>query len=257
MKTRQLLLVISGFLTLFLASSLPFDDPVWHHVHLRVPDLGEGAKWYSKYMEGEARRTSAGFGETTINFFRAEGEFKGSSGSSVDHIGWSFRDLDAKMKEFGEAGIRILSQPRSIGSIKYAYIEDQWGTKIEVLQDAGHLGFHHVHIYTTDPGTTRDWYKDVFGGRTISYLGSITALDYGAAKLFFRGQARITKIAPTEGRSLDHIGFSVANLDTAAAKIKEKGVIFTEEPRTLRGTLKISYLEGPDGVRIEILQLGS
>ena len=121
------------------------------------PDPGEGAQWYSKYMEGEARRTSAGFGETTINFFRAEGEFKGSSGSSVDHIGWSCERSGCKdERSSGEAGIRILSQPRSIGSIKYAYIEDQWGTKIEVLQDAGHLGFHHVHIYTTDPETTRE-----------------------------------------------------------------------------------------------------
>lgn len=256
MKTKHFLLVISGFLMLFLASTLPVDDPVWHHVHLRVPDPVEGAEWYSKYMEGEARRTSARFGETSINFFRAEGEFKGSSGSSIDHIGWSFRDLDAKMKEFEEAGIKILSQPRSIGSVKYAYIEDPWGTKIEVMQDAEHLGFHHVHIYTANPGTTRDWYKDIFGGRSISYLGSIPALDYGAAKLFFRSQARLTQIAPTEGRSIDHIGFSVTDLDATAEKIKEQGVTFTEEPYTLRGTLKISYLEGPDGVRIEILQLG-
>ena len=162
-------------------------------------------------------------------FFVRKENLKGAQEARSTISAGLVRDLDAKMKEFGEAGIRILSQPRSIGSIKYAYIEDQWGTKIEVLQDAGHLGFHHVHIYTTDPETTRDWYKDVFGGRTISYLGSITALDYGAAKLFFRGQARITQIAPSEGRSLDHIGFSVANLDTAAEKIKEKGVIFTEE----------------------------
>ena len=123
MKKVQIFLVFSGFLTLFVASSLPFDDPVWHHVHLRVPEPSEGAEWYSKYMEGEARRTSARFGKTNINFVRGEGEFKGSSGSAVDHIGWSFRDLDEKMKEFEEAGIKILTQPRTIGSVKYAYIE--------------------------------------------------------------------------------------------------------------------------------------
>ena len=255
MKKIQLFFVASVFLSLFVASSLPFDDPVWHHVHLRVPDRAEGAEWYAKYMEGEERRTSARFGKTNINFFQAEGDFKGSTGSAVDHIGWSFRDLDAKMKEFEEAGINILAQPRTIGSVKYAYIEDPWGTKIEVMQDADHLGFHHVHIYTTDPESTREWYKEIFGGRAMSYLGSIPALDYGAAKLFFRSQARLTQIAPTEGRSLDHIGFTVLDLEATAESIREKGNKFTEEPHVLRGTLKISYLEGPDGVRIEILQL--
>ena len=38
----------------------------------------------------------------------------------VDHIGFSFQDLDAKMTEFKAAGIKVLAEPRQVMDFKFA-----------------------------------------------------------------------------------------------------------------------------------------
>src|ERR1017187_6809174 len=61
---------------------------------------------------------------------------KPSSGRAVDHVGFSFADVDAKMKEFETAGIKIVTPAREVhGLFKLGFVEDPWGTNIEVVQD--------------------------------------------------------------------------------------------------------------------------
>ena len=62
--------------------------------------------------------------------------------------------------------------------------------------------------------------------------------------------------APTKGRSIDHLGFSTPNLDAAAEALKAKGVTFSLDPIPYRN-LRISFIDGPDGVLIEYLQPAS
>ena len=70
-----------------------------------MPDPAAAATWYEKYFG--ARRLPEGpdrlmFGSTRFLFMR-KADAKPSSGSVVDHLGFSFPDLDAKMKEFEAA----------------------------------------------------------------------------------------------------------------------------------------------------------
>ena len=229
----------------------------WHHVHLTAPDPGEASAWYAKYLGGEKmeRGDGAQFGDTLLLFFRKQGEFEGSVGTGIDHIGFSFPDLAAKMTEFEEAGIKITQEARDAGGrFKYGFIEDPWGTKIEVMEDSDTLGFHHIHLSSADPAATFDWYISAFGGEKTRYKGMLDAVLYG--KVWLLIQRARGEIAPTQGRSVDHIGWSVADLDAAATELKEKGVTFSMDPRPYRN-LRISFIEGPDGVRIEFLQLAT
>lgn len=59
--------------------------------------------------------------------------------------------------------------------------------------------------------------------------------------------------AGPDGRSVDHLGFSFAGLDAEAARLMAMGVTFTMDPRPF-GPLKTSFIEGPAGVRIEVVQ---
>jgi len=67
--------------------------------------------------------------------------------------------------------------------------------------------------------------------------------------------------AATQGRAIDHLGWGLPDLDAAAAIIKSKGVDFAMEPRPFTNPLgqemKISFVIGPDDVRIEIVQPGT
>jgi len=207
-------------------------------------------------MEGAVAEFAPGskaavFGQTWVLFFQRPEGFAGSAGSTIDHVGWSFSDLDAKMKGFEAAGIKILAPARQLGPIKFGFIEDPWGTKIEVMQDPELLGFHHVHLHATDPEAMLQWYVDAFGGEITRYGGFLPAVRYGPMWLI--AQRQTEEKAATQGRSIDHIGFSFPDLDAAAETLKAQGVTFTMEPRPFRD-LRIAFIEGPSGVRIELVQ---
>ena len=84
------------------------------------------------------------------------------------------------------------------------------------------LGFHHIHLHSSDVEGTIAWYQE----------------------------------APTKGRSIDHLGFSTPDLDAAAEALKAKGVTFSLDPMPYRN-VRISFIDGLDGVRIEYVQPAS
>ena len=54
---------------------------------------------------------------------------------------------------------------------------------------------------------------------------------------------------------VDHIGISVENLDDAIAKLRREGVTVTDEPKSIAGgKVKFAFIEGPDKMRIEIIE---
>src|SRR5215212_4167935 len=78
----------------------------YHHVHLNATDPAAAAKWYADNLGGQAKKigffSAVGFGKITIIFFQAKPGFEGSVGSAVDHIGFSYKDIEAKLKELAE-----------------------------------------------------------------------------------------------------------------------------------------------------------
>ncbi len=229
----------------------------YHHMHLTAPDPVEGAEWYAKHFDGTLiQKDRCMIGDIAFLFFKKSGEFPGSVGSSVDHIGFSVEDIDATMKGFEEAGVKILSGVRELPGLKIAFIEDPWGTKIEMVQDPELLGFHHIHLHSADVDGTIAWYQEAFGGEAFETFKGlpIKGVDYGNVLVMVQRSGE--EKAPTKGRSIDHLGFSTPDLDAAADALKAKGVNFSLNPVPF-GKLRISFIDGPDGVRIEYVQPAS
>ena len=112
--------VLGAFAGSAAAQTLPYD-----HIHLNVPDPAAAANWYEKYFGGR-RITEAPdrimFGSTRLLFLK-KADAKPSAGSAIDHVGFSFADLDAKMKEFEAAGIKIVTPTREVpGLFKLAFV---------------------------------------------------------------------------------------------------------------------------------------
>src|SRR6202047_658925 len=161
------------------AQTFPYD-----HIHLNVPDPAAAANWYEKNFGGR-RITEAPdrimFGSTRLLFIK-KADAKPSSGSAVDHIGFSFSDLDAKMKEFEGAGVKIVTPARDVpGLFKLAFVEDPWGTRIEVVQDPDLLGLHHVHLRGPNTDEVFSWLLAKFGGQRTQFKGRLDAIKYSAA----------------------------------------------------------------------------
>jgi catechol 2,3-dioxygenase-like lactoylglutathione lyase family enzyme len=64
-----------------------------------------------------------------------------------------------------------------------------------------------------------------------------------------------TEIESTKGRVVDHVGFSFDNIEKALIKMRKDGVKVTDETRLLAGTkVKTAFIEGPDKIRIELVE---
>jgi catechol 2,3-dioxygenase-like lactoylglutathione lyase family enzyme len=203
----------------------------YDHVHLAAPDPEKTREWYIRHMGGKPsdddgnvvppdKAGRVAFDRITFIVQKAP-TAQPSSGSVIDNIGFSFADLDAKMKELEAAGIKVDAPVREMpGLWKHAVIEDPWGVTIELVQDPGSLGFHHIALRVPDPEGSLKWYVDAFGGERIKMKGRIDAVKYGNIWLVvLKGDG----VAPSQGHAIDHLGFRPTSLDAAAVGLKAKG----------------------------------
>ena len=241
--------------TLFLLATPVLAGAPYHHMHLTATDAAEAAAWYNLHMGGELVRDGQGvlYDDVLVIWFKKEAGFAGSDGSSVDHIGFSFSDLGARMASYEAAGVKILSEVRDVrGLFKFAFVEDPWGTKIEVMEDHDTLGFHHIHLKGPEPEKIFGWYESSFGGERTQYKGLLPALLYDDVWLLVQDSGE-EEMEATRGRAIDHLGWGFTDLNAAAEELKAKGVTFTMDPRPFRN-FKIAFVEGPGGVNIELVE---
>ena len=232
-------------------------EPILDHIHLNVPEPAKAVEWYQKYFGGTPMKEAPDrlmLGDTRLIFLRND-KGQPSAGSALDHLGFSFADLDARMKEFEAAGIKVVTPVRDVpGLFKLGFVEDPWGTRIEVVQDPEKLGLHHVHLRGADPAAVLAFYKEKFAGDSAKLKDRLDGLKLsGVWLLVQRGEA-----TPSEGHAIDHIGFRTSNLAAKTTELKAQAVKFTTEPRPLTlasGTIvNFAYLEGPAGAKVELVQ---
>ena len=64
-----------------------------------------------------------------------------------------------------------------------------------------------------------------------------------------------TAFETTEGRVVDHVGFSFDNLADALERMRKDGIRVTQEIETaFHGKVKYAFIEGPDKIRIELVE---
>jgi catechol 2,3-dioxygenase-like lactoylglutathione lyase family enzyme len=258
LSTAFVSFAVGAFTGSAAAQTFPYD-----HVHLNVPDPAVAANWYEKYFGGHRAPEAPDrllYGSTRLLFIK-KADAKPSSGSAIDHIGFSFADLDGKMKEFEAAGIKIVTPAREVtGLFKLGFVEDPWGTRIEVVQDPELLGLHHIHMRGPNPDDVFTWLLAKFGGERAKLKGRIDGIKYSSAGfsdmwiLVQKGDSE-----PSEGHAIDHIGWrSTGALAKTIDDLRGKGVTVLTEPRPLPmptgPTINFSYVAGPAGAKIEIVE---
>ena len=242
----------------------------YHHVHITASAPSEGVRWYEQHMDCEpvADRSDAADCAGVELVFVVQPAIGSTQGTGVNHIGFSYPDLTAKMAELEAVGVRgsgVRMQRFPDGStlrdvpglFKLGFVFDPWGTRIEMVEDPERLGFHHIHLSATDPAATLAWYQDVFGGETASLKGRLDGLLFDDVWVLVSEAESIP--ATTQGRAIDHIGFSVPDLDAAAADMRRKGIVFQTEPEVPEGgrtSAKRAFIVGPDNVRLAVVETG-
>lgn len=229
---------------------------LFDHIHLAAPDQAQAVEWYRRHFgavptpEGPDR---AMLGPTRLIFQKSDAP-KPSRGSVLGLIGFSVADLDGTVKRLQAAGVTLVMPAMMMQGIRTAQVVDPWGTLIDVVQDEGRLGLHHVGLVAADPGALLTWFATAFGGKVTTFRGASDGINFGGVWLFAaRGTGE-----PSLGHAIDHIGFRPANVDNAVTALKAMNVKVTTEPRPLMlpsGTaMRLAFVEGPYGVRIELVQ---
>lgn len=235
----------------------------YDHVHINVPDPAAGANWYEAHFGGKRISEAPDrlmYGSTRFMFLKLA-DAKPSAGSAIDHVGFSVANLEATLKKFEAGGVKITTPMREVeGLFRLAFIEDPWGTRIEVVQDPELLGLHHIHMRHPDPEQGFGWLLANFGGERTKLKGRIDAVKYHAPGfstmwiLITKGDAQ-----PSIGHAIDHIGWrSTKPLADTLAELAAKGVEKTSEPRPLAlpngPSINFAYVAGPAGARIELVE---
>jgi len=112
----------------------------------------------------------------------------------------------------------------------------------------------HVHLRVTDPDAAAVWFGDVLGGEIVRSPGRVDVVLGGQKIFLLKTPATDNPSPPHPHRGLDHFGVQVKDIDQVADQLKAKGVRFTTEPFNIRPGLRIAFIEGPEGVSIEILE---
>lgn len=240
----------------------------YHHVHILAPSPVEAIDWYSEHLacQPSSDRADAVSCDGIEIIFIAQPTLGSTQGTGVNHIAFSFRDVAAKMGELEAVGVRgsgVRLQRFADGSLyreldglyRHGFIFDPWGTRIELVEDRDRLGFHHVHLSSTDPDATLAWYQNVLGGELTRLKDRVDGLLSNGVWLLVEPHEAGAP-APTLGRTLDHLGFVVPDVGDASAEWDSKGIAFESDSAVSRSGARRVYLTAPDDVRVAVVEAG-
>ncbi len=262
----------------------------FHHVHLNTTDPAKAIEFYAGRFDCEKAKlggmNAVKAQDVWLLFAKVAQAPPWELVSAIWHIGWGAEDMQAAYQKQLDMGTKFYTPLTDISKLTgtqgfyYAYVDGPDHALVE-LNTAAHHHFGHLHLFSEDPIAAGEFYMKYFGAvrrganRPISreprfYEG----YQVGPSMSLMSGQVNIiifpaqharqanpkhwegrTGFAPTEGRAIDHVSFAVANLDEALAQLRTGGVKVTAEPRAiLDGSLKSAFVEGPDKIRIEVVE---
>ena len=233
------------------------------HIHLTVKDVDAQTRFLTEMLGG----TSVKNGPLSMIQFPGvlillrQGDPTGPpAGSIVDHFGFVLKDINAARAKWKAANVKY-----TIGATNpnQGYVETADGIRIEVFGDPslpGPVGMDHIHMLLprADIPAIQAWYEKVLGGlpgkrKTVARSGVTDCVYFHRFNVSF--STSDMRGSPTKGRSLDHIGFEVKNLDEFAKKLEASGIKLDSAPWQIPNSqIKIAFLTDPWGTYIELTE---
>jgi Glyoxalase/Bleomycin resistance protein/Dioxygenase superfamily len=266
----------------------------FHHLHLNTTDPGAAINFYTSKFDCEKGRFAGAIDavwaqKSWLLFNKVTSPPPWELTSAIWHFGWGAEDMKATYQKQVDMGTRfdtpitdisdIGGNTGATGLFYYAYVLGPDHALIE-LNTAQHHHFGHLHLFSEDPVSAGEWYMKYLGavrrgtgpvsrqpriyrgvqiGPAMSLMMDnvniiIFPLEY-SKKAYADQWKNQTAISPTKGRVVDHVGFSVDNLSDALEKMRKDGVKVTDEIKTAAGgKIKYAFIEGPDKIRIELVE---
>jgi catechol 2,3-dioxygenase-like lactoylglutathione lyase family enzyme len=260
----KLLLTAAAALLIAAPASAQLSAPnaagiTYGHVHLNVKDIELHKKLWVEHFDA----TIVTKGPLTVAklpgaliAFQVRPPTGGSMGTVMDHFGFRVRNIEEVKTKWKAAGYQVTSEFTGAEGFPNAYLMGPDDLRIELQEDktlTQKAIVNHIHFMTPDFEKLLAWYIETFS-LTKRKRGTIeSTADAGSVNLSFATSREPT--VGTRGRSIDHIGFEVSNLEAFCKQLEAKGIKFDVAYRDIPAIgLKIAYITDPSGVYIELTQ---
>jgi predicted enzyme related to lactoylglutathione lyase len=253
------------------------DGPiVYGHHHLNVTDMGAAKKFWVDALGGvlvivgPEKREIIKF-PNALMLLRAQKPTGGSKGSTVDHIGFSVKNLRQVVDRVKAGGYRMVTSSEAPPNVKVqddigvveggpvsgiAYVMAPDDAKVELVEmkaQTAPIASHHLHFFGMNK-EMQAWYMQTFGAATLASANPafISASLPGLTMNFSPSQ---TPVVGTQGRAIDHVGFEVKNLEAFTKKLESQGIKLASPYRQVPAlNISIAFITDPWGTYIELTE---
>jgi len=277
--TRLRVLTVAGCLLVASAAEAQLAPPnaagvSMGHLHFYVADVDANKQFWMKL--GATAGAKLGTSDVlkmpgVLIVLTPSDKREPGDGSVVGHMAFRVKSF----AQLRSAGFTVRTAPERPGS---GNIDLPSGDHIEVFEEhADQVGFkldpgladaaaerhnrpmvgtittHHLHFYLPAGVDTaaQAWYAKHFGGVPGVRL-RYKAADLPGVNLNFSDATG--PMVPTKGRTLDHIGFEVVNLEAFCAKLSASGVHFDVPYRKTSTGLAVAFFTDPWGTYVELTE---
>ena len=252
-------------------SSWASEGPVVHgHYHLNVTDSPAHERFWGETLGGILTpwlSVKVFKFPNALVFLNDQESTGGTIGSTVNHMGFWVPDARQMVEKVRAAGYPVITErerpdanvqdgvvcnERANTCIAYVLAPDD--VKVELVENRSQtvpIQHHHIHFNTPNVDELRAWYVEMFDA-VPGMNGNFKVADLPGVNLRF---SETEQMSGTQGRSLDHIGFEVDNLEAFVKQLEAKGVVL-DRPYMLIDVLDvaIAFVTDPDGTYIELTE---
>ena len=226
------------------------------HVHINATDVDAQSRFWTTVGGKVVQREKL----TMVQFpgvyvmLRKQDPTGGTVGSTMNHFGFFVRDFAGSLAKWKAAGLtwEAVNNPQ----VGQGFLTGPDNVRIEIYENksiATPMQMHHVHLMVPDPLQAQKWYGEHFGA-TPGKRGQFDVANVPGTEITL-GKTDMPQ-APTKGRSVDHMGFEVKNIDAFVAKLQAAGIKTDAAIRnsTNASGLRIVFVTDPWGTEIEITE---
>ncbi|MDA0207717.1 MAG: VOC family protein [Acidobacteria bacterium] len=235
------------------------------HVHLNVSDVELHRQIWINHFDAVPLEHEGLTGVKIpgmILLFRQQEPTGPSQETVLDHFGLKVRSRAEIVDRWRAAGMEVPFEFTGAAGFPNAYLQAPDGLRIELQQDIEQPELaiaHHLHYMKPDHLTVRQWYIDTFSA-VASTRGRIQTADIPGMNLSFnpprqRGPDPVPTRVGTRGRTIDHIGFEVSNLEAFCKQLEAKGIVFDRPYRENPDIgVATAFFTDPFGVYVELTE---
>jgi len=255
------------------------DGPVvYGHHHINTANVDEQKRFFVSALGGTAIKVGTSTAEivkfpNVLIFFIAKAPTGGTRGTTANHIGFSVPDIRAAVEKVKANGFKMITRseappdrevkddiaaPAQPGGASIAFVLGPDEVKVEFVemkQQAAPIQLHHIHFFTQQNVEMREWYAKMFGAklRPVNPASAFITAELPGVALNFTPVTE--RVAGTQGRAVDHVGFEVDNLEALTKKLEADGIKL-DRPYTKVAALgiTIAFLTDPWGTYIELTE---